>query len=108
MKLLLSVRQDLEDVVAITSSGKKQTNHHRSAVTTVLNVNSFTAAKNACKKLCDDDTSCTAAETRQNQKRNKAKQIKRFCANDTLQISISHRNEPSRAKKRCVRSKAAS
>merc|ERR1719233_1071288 len=29
VKLLLSVRQDLEDVVAITSSGKKQTNHHR-------------------------------------------------------------------------------
>ena len=49
---------------------------HRSAVTTVLNVNSFTAAQNACKnakKLCDDDTSCTAAETRQKKKRNKAK-----------------------------------
>ena len=32
MKLLQSVRQDLEDVVAITSSGKKQTNHHRALI----------------------------------------------------------------------------
>merc|ERR1711892_1659615 len=32
VKLLLSVRQDLEDVVAITSSGKKQTNHHRALI----------------------------------------------------------------------------
>ena len=35
MKLLQTVRQDLEDVVAITSSGKKQTNHHRSLVATL-------------------------------------------------------------------------
>ena len=28
----MSVRQDLEDVVAITSSGRKQTNHHRSLI----------------------------------------------------------------------------
>ena len=26
------MRQDLEDVVAITSSGKKQTNHHRALI----------------------------------------------------------------------------
>jgi len=32
VKLLMSVRQDLEDVVAITSSGRKQTNHHRSLI----------------------------------------------------------------------------
>merc|ERR1719334_2948578 len=32
VKLLQSVRQDLEDVVAITSSGKKQTNHHRALI----------------------------------------------------------------------------
>lgn len=30
--LLLSVRQDLDDDVAITSSGKKQTNHHRALI----------------------------------------------------------------------------
>ena len=35
MKLLQTVRQDLEDVVAITSSGKKQTNHHRSLIATL-------------------------------------------------------------------------
>merc|ERR1712073_278746 len=35
VKLLGTVRQDLEDVVAITSSGKKQTNHHRSLITTL-------------------------------------------------------------------------
>ena len=35
MKLLGTVRQDLEDVVAITSSGKKQTNHHRSLIATL-------------------------------------------------------------------------
>ena len=29
LKLLQSVRLDLEDVAAITSGGKKQTNHHR-------------------------------------------------------------------------------
>lgn len=32
VKLLQSVRQDLEDVVAITMSGKKQTNHHRALI----------------------------------------------------------------------------
>merc|ERR1719481_1759741 len=32
LKLLGVVRQDLEDVVAITSSGKKQTNHHRALI----------------------------------------------------------------------------
>jgi len=32
LKLLVAVRTDLEDVVAITSSGKKQTNHHRALV----------------------------------------------------------------------------
>jgi len=35
VKLLQTVRQDLEDVVAITSSGKKQTNHHRSLIATL-------------------------------------------------------------------------
>ena len=35
VKLLSTVRQDLEDVVAITSSGKKQTNHHRSLIATL-------------------------------------------------------------------------
>merc|ERR1712038_1275238 len=35
VKLLGTVRQDLEDVVAITSSGKKQTNHHRSLIATL-------------------------------------------------------------------------
>ena len=35
MKLLSTVRQDLEDVVAITSSGKKQTNHHRALIATL-------------------------------------------------------------------------
>ena len=30
--MLQSVRQDLEDVVVITSSGKKQTNHHRALI----------------------------------------------------------------------------
>ena len=35
MKLLGTVRQDLEDVVAITSSGKKQTNHHRALIATL-------------------------------------------------------------------------
>ena len=30
--MLQSVRQDLEDVVAIISSGKKQTNHHRALI----------------------------------------------------------------------------
>jgi len=32
LKLLAVVRTDLQDVVAITSSGKKQTNHHRALV----------------------------------------------------------------------------
>jgi dynein heavy chain 1 len=32
LKLLVAVRQDLDDVVAITSSGKKQTNHHRALI----------------------------------------------------------------------------
>jgi len=32
VKLVGVVRQDLEDVVAITSSGKKQTNHHRALI----------------------------------------------------------------------------
>ena len=32
LKLLTVVRTDLEDVVAITGSGKKQTNHHRNLV----------------------------------------------------------------------------
>ena len=35
VKLLQTVRQDLEDVVAIISSGKKQTNHHRSLIATL-------------------------------------------------------------------------
>merc|ERR1712242_218437 len=35
VKLLGTVRQDLDDVVAITSSGKKQTNHHRSLIATL-------------------------------------------------------------------------
>ena len=35
VKLLQTVRQDLEEVVAITSSGKKQTNHHRSLIATL-------------------------------------------------------------------------
>lgn len=35
VKLLSTVRQDLEDVVAITSSGKKQTNHHRALIATL-------------------------------------------------------------------------
>jgi len=32
LRLLSTVRTDLEDVVAITSSGKKQTNHHRALI----------------------------------------------------------------------------
>ena len=30
--MIQSVRQDLEEVVAITSSGKKQTNHHMALI----------------------------------------------------------------------------